>query len=92
MDKRHDATSFADDHLTPLDKTEQFYQNLLSHYANGDDKELRAASKLLLVALEKFQCHGGPAWYALMYEYINIAIHEPEKFELILQQNRSSTH
>jgi hypothetical protein len=92
MDKSSNQHQHTDDHQTPLDKTEQFYQTLLAHYADGNDKELRAASKLLLIAIDKFQRHGGPIWYTLMYEYINIAIHEPEKFELILLQNRGSTH
>jgi uncharacterized protein YutE (UPF0331/DUF86 family) len=49
------------DEANPLQKVDRFYAELVSHYGDADDREIRAASKLLLVALEKFRCQWG-AW------------------------------
>ncbi len=46
--------------MTPLEKVEAFYVELLEYYGDGDEREIRAAAKLLLVALAKFKEHGGP--------------------------------
>ena len=39
--------------MTPLEKVEALYDELVAHYGAGEDKEIRAAAKLLLVALAK---------------------------------------
>ncbi|MGY6278083.1 hypothetical protein [Methylomonas sp. MgM2] len=74
--------------MTPLEKTEAFFNDLVAHYGEGDDREIRAASKLMLVALAKFKEHGGPNGINLADEYLNLAKNDPEKFERILQSNR----
>ncbi len=53
----------------PLQQMDRLYEQLVSHYGDATDREIRAASKLLLVALEKFQQHGGPGWINLVEEY-----------------------
>jgi len=57
----------------PLRKVEAFYDELLAHYGPGEDREIRAAAKLLLVALDKFRRHGGQDWMSLVTEYITIS-------------------
>jgi hypothetical protein len=57
----------------PLRKVEVFYDELLAHYGSGEDREIRAAAKLLLVALDKFRRHGGQNWMSLVNEYITIS-------------------
>ncbi|HUL12222.1 MAG TPA: hypothetical protein VLU73_08650 [Methylococcaceae bacterium] len=76
--------------MTPLEKVEACYDELVAHYGEGEDREIRAAAKLLLVALAKFKEHGGPRGIALVDEYVNLFKYEPEKFESILLSNRST--
>ena len=52
--------------MTPLEKTEALYEELVSWYQDGDKKELRAASKLLMVALNKLHEHGPREWGTLV--------------------------
>jgi hypothetical protein len=68
---------------------ECLFDELVSHYGDGDDRELRVAAKMLMVALDRFQRHGGYQWPNLVREYTSIAINDPEKFERILGVNRS---
>ncbi len=75
--------------MTPLEKTEALFDELVAHYADGDDREIRAAAKLMLVALAKFKEHGGPRGIHLADEYMSLLKYDPEKFERILQSNRS---
>jgi hypothetical protein len=74
---------------TPLEQAEQLLDKLIQHYNEGQDKELRAASKMLLVALDQFRKHGGQHWQTLFYEYVNLALFEPDTFNKILDNNRS---
>jgi hypothetical protein len=74
---------------TPLEQAEQLFKTLTQHYGEGQDKELRAASKMLLVALDQFRTHGGQHWQTLFYEYVNLALFEPDTFDRILDNNRS---
>jgi hypothetical protein len=74
--------------MTPLDRVELLYGELVEHYSTGRDAELRAAAKLLLVALDRFRTHGGPAWQALLDEYLDIARRDPEKFTRMLAAQR----
>ena len=75
--------------MTPLEKTEIFFDELVAHYGGGEDREIRAAAKLMLVALAKFKEHCGPRGIDLADEYLNLLKHDPEKFERIMQSNRS---
>jgi hypothetical protein len=75
--------------MTPLEKTEAFFDELVTHYGEGEDREIRAASKLMLVALAKFKEHGNPRGIELADEYLNLIKYDPEKFERIMQSNRS---
>ena len=74
--------------MTPLEKVEALYDELVTHYGEGEDRDIRAAAKLLLVALAKFKEHGGRRGIALVDEYLDLLKHEPEKFERILLSNR----
>jgi hypothetical protein len=75
---------------TPMERVEELFDELVAHYGDGDQRELRAAAKLLLVALSKFRAHGGPRWEDLMDEYVNALKHDPEKFARMLESNRST--
>ena len=75
--------------MTPLEKTEAFFDKLVAHYGEGEDREIRAAAKLMLVALAKFKEHGSPRGIELADEYLNLIKYDPEKFERIMQSNRS---
>ena len=66
--------------MTPLEKVEALYDELVTHYGEGEDRDIRAAAKLLLVALAKFKEHGGRRGIALVDEYLDLLKHDPEKF------------
>jgi len=78
-------------HKTPMERVEQLYDELVAHYGDGDQRELRAAAKILLVALAKFREHGGPQWQALLDEYVTALKHDPARFERMLESNRGTT-
>jgi hypothetical protein len=75
---------------TPLEKAEAVFNELVAHYGAAEDRELRAAAKLLLVALDKFRAHGGPNWSALLGEYVDLAKRDPDRLSRILHGNRST--
>lgn len=74
--------------MTPLERAEAVFHELVAHYGAAEDRELRAAAKLLLVALDKFRVHGGADWSALLDEYVDLAKRDPERFQRILHGNR----
>ncbi|MEE2732517.1 MAG: hypothetical protein VYA55_16980 [Pseudomonadota bacterium] len=74
---------------TPMERIEQLCEDLRAHYQQVDDCELRIAAKVMLVALDQFQRWGGPHWKSLVQEYVDTALEDPEKFQRILQSNRS---
>jgi hypothetical protein len=74
--------------MTPLDKVEVLYRDLVHAYGEGEDREIRAAAKLLMVALLNFKKHGGPQWMELIQEYLHILEKRPDKFERIINANR----
>lgn len=74
--------------MTPLEKTEALYRELVGGYGNGADPEIRAAAKLLMVALLKFKEHGGPGWPGLVDEYLMMLKQEPERYQRMLESNR----
>ena len=75
--------------MTPLEKVEALYEELVAHYGEGEDREIRSAAKLLLVALAKFKEHGGPRGIAVVDEYLDLLKHDLDKFERIISSNRS---
>lgn len=76
--------------MTPLERVEALYEALAAHYGEGEDREIRAAAKLLLVAIDRLQRFGGPNWRRLINEFVEIAAYEPEKFERILREDRAA--
>lgn len=78
-------------HPSPTERAEALYRELVEHYGSGDDRELRAAAKLLMVALSKFRAHGGQRWDALLDEYVAIAKYDPERLARMIQANSSSS-
>lgn len=85
MDKAHGA---AGDLPTPLERTEDFYTALVRWYGDGKDKEARAASKLLMVALDQLHRHAGANWQGTVYEYIHILASDPARFQQMLNAQR----
>lgn len=74
----------------PLQKVDRIYNELVAHYGSAPNRELRAASKLLLVALEKFRVYGGADWIQLVGEYLALVDQNPDKFKRILISQRPS--
>lgn len=74
---------------TPMTRIESLFEELVAHYGDGDERELRIAAKMLMVALDRFRRHGGHGWPNLVREYTSIAIDEEERFERILRANRN---
>lgn len=73
----------------PMARIEALFEELVEHYGEGDDKELRVAAKMLMVALDRFRQHGGYGWPGLVREYLSIAIDDADRFDLMLNANRS---
>lgn len=76
--------------MTPLEKVEALFDELVQHYGEAEDREIRAATKLLLVAIAQLKTHDEHRWKGLMREYISLAEDDPDKFERILNSNRST--
>lgn len=76
--------------MTPLERVEVLYRELVAHYHEAQDAEVRAAIKLLLVAIAELKRHGGSDWAALAYEYLAIAERDSERFDRILRGNRTN--
>lgn len=74
-----------------MTQIESLFDELVKHYGDGDDRELRVAAKLLMVALDRFRRHGGHEWPGLVREYTSIAVNDQERFEQILRANRSES-
>ena len=75
--------------MTPLDKVEVLYRDLVHGYGDAKDGEVRAASKLLMVALYNLREHAGDQWYDIVDEYVGILKTDPSRFEQFMQSNRS---
>lgn len=75
--------------MSPVDQVEHLYLNLVAHYGDGEQRELRAAAKLLIVALSKFREHGGSQWDQTVCEYLAIARDRPDKLARILEGHGS---
>jgi hypothetical protein len=74
--------------LTPLEKIESLYAEIVNWYGEADKKEQRAAAKLLMVSLDKFSIYEGNNWHQLVMEYVDILKYDPERFQKILLANR----
>lgn len=77
--------------MSPLERTEAFYQELVRWYGDGCDREVRAASKLLLVALEKFEQNAGAGWQDVVREYVDILANDPQRYARMLDAQRGET-
>lgn len=75
--------------MTPLERVERLYHELVAHYRGAQDAEVRAAAKLLLVAIAELKRHGGAGWMATVHEYLAIAERDPQRLDRILNGNRS---
>jgi hypothetical protein len=74
--------------MTPLEKVEALYGELVGQYGEGEDREIRAASKLLMVALLELKEHGGFGWQGLVEEYLLMLKNDPERYQKMLDANR----
>jgi len=76
--------------MTPLDKVEVLYQHLVQSYDGARDAEVRAASKLLMVALYSLKEHEGKGWRNIVWEYMQILEEDAQRFEQFMNYNRSN--
>lgn len=77
--------------MTPLDKVEVLYQHLVQQsYEGAKDAEVRAASKLLMVALYSLKEHEGKGWRSIVGEYMQILEDDAQRFEQFMNYNRSN--
>ena len=74
---------------TPIEVIDALLPRLNEFYGEAESRELRVAAKLLLVALEQFQRHGGRDWSSLVQEFVDLARLDPDKFARIMQSSRS---
>jgi hypothetical protein len=74
--------------MTPLEKVETLYEELVDWYGEGTNREVRAASKLLMLALLKIQEHGGFGWQGLVEDYLLMLKNDPERYRRMLEANR----
>ena len=74
--------------MTPLEKVEALYDELVAWYGEGTDREIRAASKLLMVALLKLKQHGGFGWQALVEDHLLMLKNDPQRYLRMLDANR----
>ncbi len=72
-----------------MDKVEVLYHDLVHGYGEARDGEVRAASKLLMVALYNLREHGGDQWSEIVEEYLEILKNDASRFEQFMQSNRS---
>lgn len=79
------------DRKTPLEKVESLYEELVDWHEEGSDREMRAASKLLMIALLKLKGHGGFGWQGLVEDYVLTLKQDPERCARILEANRGET-
>lgn len=79
------------DPQTPLERVESLFDELAAHYGEGEQAQLRAAAKVLLVGLAKVRDHGGPGWQQLLDEYVDAVKHDPARFARMLESNRATS-
>jgi hypothetical protein len=76
--------------MTPLDKVEVLYRDLVQSYDGAKDAEIRSASKLLMVALYRLREHEQKQWQGIVKEYSEILELDADRFERFLESNRSN--
>jgi hypothetical protein len=76
--------------MTPIERVEALYKELVAHYHGAQDAEVRAAAKLLLVAIAELKRHGGAGFAGIVHEYTAVAEGDPERFDRILQASRGN--
>lgn len=76
--------------LSPTERVDALFHDLCLHYEGGEDKEVRAAAKLLLVALARLREHGGNHWDQTLDAYVRMAKKDPEKLDRILRQGNAA--
>jgi hypothetical protein len=86
MKKQQDGTNMVE--LTPLERIEALYKELVEWYGEADKKEQRVAAKLLMVSLDKFATYEGRDWQTLVMEYVDILRDDPERFQKMIESNR----
>lgn len=74
--------------MTPIARAEALYDDLVTWYAEGQNRETRAAAKLLMVALLKLKEHGGFGWQGLVEDYVLMLTNDPARFQRVLDANR----
>ncbi|MGB7931120.1 MAG: hypothetical protein WCH04_02670 [Gammaproteobacteria bacterium] len=74
--------------MTPLEKTEALYEELVAWYEDGDKKEIRAASKLLMVALNKLHEFSVRDREILVKSYVDILANDSAHFQRMLDSQR----
>jgi hypothetical protein len=74
--------------MTPLEKVEALYEELVDWYGEANDREIRAASKLLMVALVELKAHGGFGWEGLVDDHLFMLKNDPERYRRMLDANR----
>ena len=77
------------DAISPIERVEQLYLDLVAHYAGGEQREARAAAKLLIIALARLAEHRPDDWEKLVDEYVEIVRDQPGELERILDGGRS---
>ena len=77
------------DAISPIERVEQLYLDLVAHYAGGERREARAAVKLLTVALARLAEHCPDEWEKLVDDYVEIVRDRPGELERILDGGRS---
>jgi hypothetical protein len=77
--------------MTPIEKVETLYDDLVTWYGEGQDRETRAAAKLLMIALLKLKEHGGFGWQGLVEDYVLMLKNDPERFQRVLDANRGES-
>lgn len=78
-------------HMTPLEKVEALYRELVDSYHEGEKREIRAATKLLMVALLHLKEHGGFGWQGLIEEYVIMLKNDPNRFHDMIDANRGES-
>jgi len=77
--------------MTPLEKVEALYEELVAWYGEGKDREVRAASKLLMIALLELKEHDRCGWQGLVEDYVHMLNEDPERFHRLIESNHGKS-
>ena len=73
---------------SPIERVEALYLDLVAHYGRGEERERRAATKLLSVALARLAENDPDGWLRTVEEFVTMARVEPERFARVLEGGR----